>query len=229
MTSGNHIRERRLSAAQAALSDPTDARPIRQIAESVGFFDHSQVARAFGRVYGCTPGDVRRAALSGHVPLPAPRPGKGGAPANIRDLLLGLSCAAEGAAVAVPRGAPPLSDSPRQRPKGLWKPILQVIAGPGDRVPWWGSLRGQSPLNPRASSAARRNRFHPCGPAASASAPPDQRCTSVGAKNPSAAKPTPITPSSPPAKASSATPVITLAEASTIPTWKAAEPISYWW
>ena len=38
--------------------------------------------------------------------------------------------------------------------------------------------------------------------------------------------PAPITPKAAPAQASAAMPVMTMAEASTIPTWKAAEPSS---
>ena len=54
----------RLSLIHAALSDPTPPqRPIVALAEEYGFHDASAFSRAFRRTYGCTPSDIRAAAL----------------------------------------------------------------------------------------------------------------------------------------------------------------------
>lgn len=55
----------RLRAAHAALSDAADLRPIHLVAESVGFADAASFSRVFRRAFGCAPGELRRATLSG--------------------------------------------------------------------------------------------------------------------------------------------------------------------
>ncbi len=62
------ILRERLRVAHAALSDPSDIRPIRVIAEDLAFGDASTFSRAFRTEFGCTPRDVRRAALVGDLP-----------------------------------------------------------------------------------------------------------------------------------------------------------------
>ncbi|CAH1652680.1 MULTISPECIES: AraC family transcriptional regulator [unclassified Chelatococcus] len=71
----SYIRRQRLLAAHAVLSDVSQTRQIRQIAESVGFTDASAFTRAFNTEFGCSPGDVRAAALAGHrlSPFASPR------------------------------------------------------------------------------------------------------------------------------------------------------------
>jgi AraC-like DNA-binding protein len=60
-TPGAYLREQRLLAAQAMLSDPRYARlGISDIAAAVGFLDRSTFERAFRRQYGMTPGGRRR-------------------------------------------------------------------------------------------------------------------------------------------------------------------------
>jgi AraC-like DNA-binding protein len=69
-TPGAHLREQRLLAAQAMLSDPRYERlAISSIAAAVGFRDLSTFERAFRRQYGTTPAGWRRAHLrSGLLP-----------------------------------------------------------------------------------------------------------------------------------------------------------------
>lgn len=70
-----HVLQVRLGLVHAALGDPTRATcPIAALAEEHGFYDASAFSRVFRRVYGCTPGDVRTAALAG---CPVPQPGDG--------------------------------------------------------------------------------------------------------------------------------------------------------
>jgi AraC-like DNA-binding protein len=60
-TPGAYLREQRLVAAQAMLSDPRYARlGVSDIAATVGFLDPRTFERAFRRQYGMTPGDWRR-------------------------------------------------------------------------------------------------------------------------------------------------------------------------
>jgi AraC-like DNA-binding protein len=60
-TPGAYLREQRLLAAQAILSDPPHARlATSDIAAAVGFLDRRTFERAFRRQYGMTPGSWRR-------------------------------------------------------------------------------------------------------------------------------------------------------------------------
>ena len=64
-TPGAYLREQRLLAAQAMLSDPRyDRLAISSIAAAVGFLDLSTFERAFRRQYGTTPAGWRREHLS---------------------------------------------------------------------------------------------------------------------------------------------------------------------
>jgi AraC-like DNA-binding protein len=64
-TPGSYLREQRLLAAQAMLSDPRHGgRRVSDIAAAVGFHDRSAFERAFRRQYGTTPGSWRRALLN---------------------------------------------------------------------------------------------------------------------------------------------------------------------
>ncbi|NMH75666.1 helix-turn-helix domain-containing protein [Pseudonocardia xinjiangensis] len=61
-TPGAYLREQRLLAAQAMLSDPRcDRLTISSVAAAVGFRDLSTFERAFRRLYGTTPAGWRRA------------------------------------------------------------------------------------------------------------------------------------------------------------------------
>jgi AraC-like DNA-binding protein len=59
-----HLRRRRLALAREALADPADRRPIHVIAEDLAFGDPATFARAFRAEHGCSPRDVRVAALA---------------------------------------------------------------------------------------------------------------------------------------------------------------------
>jgi AraC-like DNA-binding protein len=59
------IQAERLQRARRAIEDPADRRSLREIAASAGLFDVSSFGRMFRRRYGCTPRDMRRAALGG--------------------------------------------------------------------------------------------------------------------------------------------------------------------
>lgn len=63
------IQRARLRAARAALSDPSDRRPIQAIAEDLAFADASTFSRAFRAEFGCAPRDMRIAALVGETPV----------------------------------------------------------------------------------------------------------------------------------------------------------------
>jgi AraC-like DNA-binding protein len=64
-TPGAYLREQRLLAAQAVLSDPRHGwRKVSDIAAAVGFRDLSAFERAFRRQYGITPGRWRREHLN---------------------------------------------------------------------------------------------------------------------------------------------------------------------
>jgi AraC-like DNA-binding protein len=58
----NYIRKRRLLAAYADLSDPTNNRPISEIAEGAGFDLAANFTRAFSHEFGFSPREVRKAA-----------------------------------------------------------------------------------------------------------------------------------------------------------------------
>jgi AraC-like DNA-binding protein len=71
----HYVQRQRLGLVHAALGDPHAAdRSIASLAEKHGFHDASAFTRAFRRTYGCTPSDVRHAALMG-APLVADRRG----------------------------------------------------------------------------------------------------------------------------------------------------------
>jgi AraC-like DNA-binding protein len=70
-TPGAYLREQRLLAAQAMLSDPRyDRLAVSSIAAAVGFRDLSTFERAFRRQYGTTPASWRREHLHHSRPLP---------------------------------------------------------------------------------------------------------------------------------------------------------------
>ncbi|WEX74980.1 AraC family transcriptional regulator [Sinorhizobium numidicum] len=66
----NYIRKRRLLAAYADLSDPTNNRPISEIAEAAGFDLAANFTRAFSHEFGCSPREVRKAAIA-ERPVPS--------------------------------------------------------------------------------------------------------------------------------------------------------------
>ncbi|WP_341482875.1 helix-turn-helix domain-containing protein [Roseomonas fluvialis] len=59
------IQAERLAQARRLLEDTRERRSVREIAESVGFFEPSVFSRAFRRRYDATPSDVREAARAG--------------------------------------------------------------------------------------------------------------------------------------------------------------------
>jgi AraC-like DNA-binding protein len=89
----HHVQQVRLGLVHAALGDPHRiGHSIASLAEEYGFHDASAFTRAFRRTYGCTPSDVRQAALRGvplvpERPTPEPREGRG----TLSALLRGLS------------------------------------------------------------------------------------------------------------------------------------------
>ncbi|MBP2233840.1 AraC-like DNA-binding protein [Sinorhizobium kostiense] len=72
----NYIRRRRLQQAHAALSDPTDTRPIAEIAEAAGFDLAANFTRAFSHEFGTSPREVRKAASSKKPVAPAASPSR---------------------------------------------------------------------------------------------------------------------------------------------------------
>ncbi len=84
------IQRERLDVAYAALTDPSDARPIRDIAESLAFADASTFSRAFRAAFGCTPRDVRQAASLGHAPVRHRAAATPADPGDLVELLLTL-------------------------------------------------------------------------------------------------------------------------------------------
>ena len=56
---GQWIRDQRLAAAEADLTNPTDSRSIGEIAYGRGFADQAQFSRAFRARYGVTPKEAR--------------------------------------------------------------------------------------------------------------------------------------------------------------------------
>lgn len=53
------IQRERLNAALLLLSDPSEARSIKDVAEALGFSDHSTFSRAFRREFGFVPSQVK--------------------------------------------------------------------------------------------------------------------------------------------------------------------------
>jgi AraC-like DNA-binding protein len=77
-TPGAYLREQRLLAAQAMLSDPRHGwRGVSDIAAAVGFLDLRTFERAFRRQYGTTPAGWRREQLHHSGPLPSRSSGQG--------------------------------------------------------------------------------------------------------------------------------------------------------
>lgn len=75
----NYIRKRRLLAAYADLSDPTNNRPISEIAEAAGFDLAANFTRAFSHEFGLSPREIRKAgAAERPVPPAAPPERRGG-------------------------------------------------------------------------------------------------------------------------------------------------------
>jgi len=60
-----YIQAERLREAHRMLADPSSKRDIHELAEDFGFFNPSAFSRIFRREYGCTPSEVRAAAISG--------------------------------------------------------------------------------------------------------------------------------------------------------------------
>ncbi|MCV9966692.1 AraC family transcriptional regulator [Pararhizobium sp. BT-229] len=60
----NYIRKRRLLAAYADLSDPTNNKPISEIAEAAGFDLAANFTRAFSHEFGFSPREIRKAATA---------------------------------------------------------------------------------------------------------------------------------------------------------------------
>ncbi|MFD1326339.1 helix-turn-helix domain-containing protein [Mycoplana ramosa] len=55
----HYIQHRRLMAAHAALTDPSDRRLIFEIAATYGFSDGAEFSRAFKRAFSFSPSEVR--------------------------------------------------------------------------------------------------------------------------------------------------------------------------
>jgi AraC-like DNA-binding protein len=66
-----YIQRQRLQYAYAALSDPQNRQPVAVLGEELCFSDLSTFSRAFRREFGCSPRDVRSAALRGWPVEPA--------------------------------------------------------------------------------------------------------------------------------------------------------------
>lgn len=82
----NYIQRLRLRTAYAALTNLNETRPIQMVAEQVGFVDASVFSRAFRQAFGCSPRDVRAAALAG-APLPSAMPRAPARPSDLVTLL----------------------------------------------------------------------------------------------------------------------------------------------
>lgn len=82
-----YIQAERLREAQRALADPDNRRDIHKVAEDLGFFDASAFSRTFRRAFGCTPSEVRAAALAGSGDIVLHRPPAQGPVRALTDLL----------------------------------------------------------------------------------------------------------------------------------------------
>ncbi|MBB3352816.1 AraC-like DNA-binding protein [Rhizobium sp. BK049] len=68
-----YIRKRRLLQAYADLTNPTDNRPISEIAEAAGFDVAANFTRAFSHEFGLSPREVRKTIATEHPAIPATR------------------------------------------------------------------------------------------------------------------------------------------------------------
>ena len=82
-----YIQAERLREAHRALANPDNLRDIHEVAEDLGFFDASAFSRIFRREYGCTPSEVRSAALAELSETPLRRPGLAGTAGSLTELL----------------------------------------------------------------------------------------------------------------------------------------------
>ncbi|WP_431267579.1 helix-turn-helix transcriptional regulator [Dankookia sp. P2] len=82
-----YIQSERLREAHRALANPDNQRGIHEVAEDLGFFDASAFSRTFRREYGCTPSEVRSAAVAGLSDASPRRPGRTGPAGSLTDLL----------------------------------------------------------------------------------------------------------------------------------------------
>jgi AraC-like DNA-binding protein len=69
----NYIRKRRLLQAYADLTNPTDNRPISEIAEAAGFDVAANFTRAFNHEFGLSPREVRKTIATERTAVPATR------------------------------------------------------------------------------------------------------------------------------------------------------------
>lgn len=69
----NYIRKRRLLQAYADLTNPTDNRPISEIAEAAGFDVAANFTRAFSHEFGLSPREVRKTIATERPAIPATR------------------------------------------------------------------------------------------------------------------------------------------------------------
>jgi AraC-like DNA-binding protein len=67
-----YIQRLRLTESFAQLSDPSNRKPVLEIADELGMVDPSSFSRAFRRQFGISPTDAREAAQAGLVPSVAP-------------------------------------------------------------------------------------------------------------------------------------------------------------
>ncbi|MFG1430814.1 AraC family transcriptional regulator [Xanthobacter sp. V2C-8] len=78
-----YIQRQRLLAAFAMLGDPRERRTVAQIAETLGFMDHSGFSRAFRAEFGLSPSAAR---ACGTPARPAPPPAEPARHQGLRDL-----------------------------------------------------------------------------------------------------------------------------------------------
>jgi AraC-like DNA-binding protein len=86
----SYDRLRRLRGLYRALLDSSDHRPIATLGIEYGFFDRTGLARCFRDTFGCSPGEIRKRALSAERAGDADPPGTSAA-GRIRDAVARLS------------------------------------------------------------------------------------------------------------------------------------------